>query len=132
MHIGVPLNEAEQRDAVALGVRHPERVRLVRCARVPLPTNVLIRWAAARAGALSTEAAGLCLRYAIFVRATHWRDRLLIAHELAHTAQYERLDGVRRFLRRYLEECLTVGYNAAPMEWEAIEGAARVVPADEL
>ena len=47
-------------------------------------------------------------------------------HELAHTAQYERLGGILPFLREYLFECLTSGYSEAPMEQEANEVAARV------
>jgi len=42
------------------------------------------------------------------------------------TAQYERLGGIEGFLRRYLHECLTVGYNAAPMKREADEVSRRV------
>jgi hypothetical protein len=33
---------------------------------------------------------------------------------------------VRPFLRRYVHECLTVGYSASLLEFEAIEAAARV------
>ena len=51
---------------------------------------------------------------------------MLIVHELAHSAQYERLGGILPFLRRYLFECLTVGYAAAPLEVEAIAVTARV------
>jgi hypothetical protein len=50
----------------------------------------------------------------------------LIAHELVHAAQYERLGGILPFLRQYLVECLTIGYANAPMELEAAEMAARV------
>ena len=49
-----------------------------------------------------------------------------IAHELAHTEQYERLGGIEPFLRQYLSECLTIGYPAAPMEQEAIAAARRL------
>jgi hypothetical protein len=53
-----------------------------------------------------------------------WGDRRLVAHELAHTMQYERLGSVRAFLRQYLVECLTTGYAGAALELEAIEAAA--------
>jgi len=66
------------------------------------------------------------LQYGIFIRLDCWRDRALIAHELVHTAQYERLGGILPFLRQYLFECVTIGYPEAPMEQEAIAVAARV------
>jgi len=45
---------------------------------------------------------------------------------LVHVAQYERSGGILPFLRRYLFECLTVGYSASPLELEAIAVTARV------
>jgi hypothetical protein len=51
---------------------------------------------------------------------------LLIVHELVHVAQYETLGGILPFLRKYLFECLTMGYAASPLELEAIAVAARV------
>ena len=70
------------------------------------------------------ETVGLSARYGIFLRTPYHRDRRLLAHELVHTLQYERLGGIRPFLRRYLHECLTAGYAAADMEGEAIEAAS--------
>ncbi|HEX8372839.1 MAG TPA: hypothetical protein VF585_08675, partial [Chthoniobacterales bacterium] len=64
--------------------------------------------------------AGLALGYGIFVRSDRESDRFLVAHELVHTAQYERCGSCTAFLRQYLHECLIVGYPAAPMEQEAI------------
>jgi hypothetical protein len=61
----------------------------------------------------------LTLRHGIFIRADEWGDRRLVVHELAHTAQYERLGGFGPFLRQYLQECVTVGYPATPLEQEA-------------
>ena len=70
---------------------------------------------------MSVTTEGLTLRYGIFIRADRWGRRLLVAHELVHTAQYERLGGFEAFLRPYLIECLTPpGYPNGPMEREAI------------
>ena len=123
---GVPLSEEETADARALGVREPERVRLLCLASVPMPEDVTLRAAAAAVQFLTPATRGLALRYGIFVRADCWRERGLIAHELAHTAQYEQLGGIEPFLRQYLGECLTIGYPAAPMEQEAIAAAGRL------
>jgi hypothetical protein len=109
-----------------LGVHQAERVRLLCLASVPTPDDLALRTAAAAVQFLTPTTRGLALRYGIFVRRDCWRERGLIAHELAHTAQYERLGGIEPFLRQYLGECLTIGYPAAPMEQEAIAAAGRL------
>jgi hypothetical protein len=123
---GVALSEQGLADARALGVREPERVRLLALACAPAPTDLTLKTAAAAIQFLTPATRGLALRYGIFVRNDCWDERQLIAHELVHTAQYERLGGIRPFLRQYLAECLTVGYPAGPMEQEAIAMVSRL------
>jgi hypothetical protein len=123
---GVPLSEQETADARAIGVRVPERVRLLALGQVPAPRNLTLRTAAAAIRFLTPETRGLAFRYGIFVRGDCWGERALVAHELAHTAQYERLGGIRPFLKQYLLECLTIGYPAAPLEQEAVVAASRL------
>lgn len=121
---GIPLSADSLADAAALGVWHPETVRVLRIARVPLPSNRLTQAVARLTGSLSTEPIGLAAGRGIYVRTGHEGSRSLLAHELVHTAQYERLGGIRPFLRQYLRECLVHGYVGASMEIEAIERAA--------
>ena len=123
---GVPLSEQGLADARSLGVRKPERVRLLALDSVPTPTDLTLKTAVAAIQFLTPATRGLALRYGIFVRSDCWGERRLIAHELVHTAQYERLGGIRPFLRQYLTECLTVGYPAGPMEQEAIATVSRL------
>ena len=123
---GVPLSEQGLADARALGVREPERVRLLALPCVPTPTDLTLKTAVAAIQFLTPATRGLALRYGIFVRSDCWGERRLIAHELVHTAQYERLGGIRPFLRQYLTECLTLGYPAGPMEQEAIAMAGNL------
>ncbi len=123
---GTPLSEQSAADARAIGVAHPHRVRLLRVPHVPLPAGRLIHLAERLAGGPWEHTAGLTARYGIFIREAYWGDRRLIAHELAHTAQYERLGGIAPFLRAYLTQCLTCGYSAAALELEAIAAAAAV------
>lgn len=122
---GVPLLEDEIVDAKGVGVREPERVRLLQVPLIPTPAHPKLRAAAAAIDFLTPATRGLTLQYGIFVRSDCWRDRFLIAHELVHTAQYERLGGIVPFLRKYLFECVTIGYPQAPMEQEAIRVAAQ-------
>ena len=122
---GVALTPLQLADARAVGVSFPKRVRLLRVERVPFP-----HWAgtlAKLAGAEAAQTAGLTARYGIFIRADHWGNRALLLHELAHTAQYERLKGIRPFLRQYLRECLAEGYPLAALELEASAAARRVM-----
>jgi hypothetical protein len=126
---GVPLSEIETADAKAIGVRNPERVRLLRVHFVPVPVHPMLRAAAASINFLSAAPRGLALVYGIFIRADHWRDRALIAHELVHTAQFQRLGGILPFLETYISQCATVGYPKAPLELEAIATSARICSA---
>jgi hypothetical protein len=123
---GVPLDEPQLSDARLMGVAHPEKVRLLRVDHVPLPASRLLRWAANHTKLISPETAGMTLRYGIFIRSDYWQQRRLIAHECVHTAQYERLGSMRQFLRRYLGECLEVGYPSSPLEREAFLKAEQI------
>lgn len=124
--LGEPLSPAEFADAVALGIARPEQVRVLAVERVPLPAIRLLELVARLAGRTPPQTIGLSARYGVFLLREHRHDRRLLAHELTHTLQYERLGGIRPFLRRYLEECLSVGYLNAPMEREARAAAERL------
>ncbi len=121
---GLPLSLTQTTDAKSVGVTHPERVRLLRVARIPIPGHPALRAAATQL--ISPRTAGLTLRYGIFIRSDCWCDRRLVVHELVHTFQYERLGGFQQFLEQYLYECITIGYPAAPMEQEAVTTTARL------
>lgn len=123
---GVPLSKIELADAKAIGVRDPERVRLLRVDAVPVPAHPMLKAAAASINFITAAPRGLALDCGIFVRADHWRDRALIAHELVHTAQYQRLGGILPFLQTYIVQCATIGYQNAPLELEAIATSARI------
>lgn len=123
---GMPLAATQLEDASRVGVIHPERVRLLKVAEIPMPSDPMLRAAAEMTGLLSPLTSGLTLQYGIFIRTEHWAERRLLVHELVHTGQYERLGGVRPFLDRYLRECLTVGYPSGGLEQEAIRVAKAI------
>jgi hypothetical protein len=117
---GVALTASQIADARHIGIAHPERVRLRVVEEIPLPLHPLLREAAEITGLLSPHTAGLTLRYGIFIRSESWGERRLVVHELAHTAQYERLGGFQPFLEQYLYECIIPpGYPFGPLEQEA-------------
>jgi len=121
---GMPLSLTQITDAQKVGVAHPEQVRLLKVACIPVPEHPILRAAATQL--ISPRTAGLTLRYGIFVRSDCWGERKLIVHELVHTFQYEKLGGFKQFLERYLYECINIGYPEAPMEQEAIATATRL------
>ena len=122
---GVPLDSDLIETARRIGVAFPELVRLSFVEQVPRMHPWLLA-VANRVGLCSPLTTGMSLRYGIFVRSDFRGDRRLLIHELAHTRQYERLGGIRPFLRQYLYECLvTPGYPFGRLEQEAIEIEAR-------
>jgi hypothetical protein len=123
---GVSLSKVELADARVIGVCNPERVRLLPVDSIPVPVHPMLRAAAASINFLTVAPRGLALDHGIFIRADYWRDRALIAHELVHAAQFQRLGGILPFLQTYIFQCATVGYPNAPLELEAIETAARI------
>jgi len=123
---GVSLSAGEIADACAIGVKEPDRVRLLRIETIPRPTQPQLRAACVAIDFLTPAKSGLTLGHGIFIRSDCWGDRSLIVYELVHVAQYERFGGILPFLRSYLFECLTVEYSAAPLEQEAIAVTARV------
>lgn len=117
---GVPLTESQLADARQVGVLFPERARLLRVAQIPTPSHPMLAAAVAATGIISPSTGGMTLRYGIYIRTDCWGQRLLVAHELVHTSQYERFGGLEAFLRPCLMEYLTPpGYPHGPIEQEA-------------
>lgn len=124
---GIPLPENSLADARAVGVAHPERIRLLKVKTVPMPLNSLLLAVAKISGLYSPTTAGMALRYGIYIRQDYWGSRHIIAHECVHTAQYERLGGFRPFLKLYIQECIELGYPQSPLELEAVRRSAELV-----
>ena len=114
---GRSLNVAEIPIAEAAGVEKPQEVRLALVKQMPAPSHAALQSAMSRSGFWTQNAAGLTLGPVILIREGHF-SRALLAHELVHVAQFERL-GIEGFLQGYFEQVLGVGYEHAPMELEA-------------
>ena len=127
LQTGVPLDAGEMEIAARLGVREPERVRLLRVPQVPLPNDYLLCAAAQRLGLVSETSLAMTLGYGIFMRDDNWRQRDIIAHELVHVGQFDRLGSLQAYLHQYLTECFMHGYDAAPMEIEAVRRSQEVL-----
>ena len=120
---GIPLSNSQIEDAKRVGVIHPERVKIFEVPQIPIPKHPVLKAVAEATQLITPSTAALTFRYGIFVYSSFSDDRCLIVHELVHTSQYEKLGGFLPFLRKYLMECITIGYPEAPMEQEAVRTA---------
>jgi hypothetical protein len=96
LRAGIPLTPDQIADARLVGVRLPDRVRLLRVAAIPAPDAPVLATAARAVGLVSPFTIGLTVGHRVFVRADQWSSRRLVAHELAHVMQYERAGGSDR------------------------------------
>ncbi len=124
---GEPLDDAGLEIAKMMGVRHPEKIRVLAVDEIRGPGGQVLGRLAERLSLFGRHICGITYRYGILVRKDCLGDRLLIAHECVHTGQYERLGGFKPFLRAYLRECIDPGYPDRPLEREAIEHSRMIV-----
>jgi hypothetical protein len=123
---GVPLSAGQLADARLAGVSRPEHIRLLRVDSVAKFEHALLKPIALVTMPLVAQTAGLTARYGILIRSDCWGDRALLAHEFAHVAQYERLGGIRPFLKAYLQECHKHGCPFGALEQEAAGIAGKI------
>ena len=112
--------------AEQVGISCLEKVRFSVVNMIPRPENVLLEKVCEQKNFLSPDTAGLTLGYGIYIRSDSVNDKRLFIHELVHVLQYERLGGIEGFLKQYLFEILSVGYNSSPLEQEAINRTEEV------
>lgn len=123
---GVSLSASQLEDAKIIPVEYPEKVRLLRVNRVPLPEDKELNHASQALQLITPDTGGLTLGYGIFIRDDCWNYREIIIHELVHTSQYEKLGGIQQFLNQYLTECIQFGYPNGSLEQEAINKAKSI------
>jgi len=119
LRLGRKLSDEEMNWAMQIGIAHPEKVRILNVARIPTPVPHFIEKLLQRRGYPAGNAAGMCMRYGIYAKETYAHRKSLIAHELVHTHQFERLGGLWHFLNLYLKETMILGYANSPLEKEA-------------
>lgn len=122
---GASLNEEETALARLVGVRHPERVRIVRKTQMPLPAIDKLRGVIVKLGFANPATLSITYGYAMFMHPDI--PRFEFVHELFHVRQYEELGGTRNFLARYMAELVTYGHDKSPLEVEARSQAARLL-----
>jgi len=123
---GVALSPQYMAGAKSVGVKYPERVRIYEVPQIPIPKHPILKAAAKATRLISSATIGISLGYGIFIHNNFSKDRYTIVHELVHTMQCEKFGGLYRFLKKYLWECIEIGYAKAPLEQEAIRFAEKI------
>jgi hypothetical protein len=122
---GRMLNPLECDLAQKVGVARPEDIRILSVPQIPQPAHPRVREVAQQVGLLTPDTGGLTAMHAVIVRSDCVNDLRLLAHEFVHVEQYERL-GTEGFLREYIQQLATYGYQNAPFELEAEAKATKV------
>lgn len=115
---GKALSEDDITMARTVGVQHPDNVRVVILEQFPMPSNDLLRVEASKYGFGSEAEGGRTMGYVIMLKQKYANERWILAHELTHVAQQERM-GREAFIRRLIAEHELMGYRRAPLELEA-------------
>ena len=115
---GKALSEENITMAETVGVQHPDRVRVVILEQFPMPANDVLRIEASKYGLGSEAEGGRTMGYVIMLKKKYANERWILAHELTHVAQQERM-GRDVFIRRFIAEHEMMGYRRAPLELEA-------------
>jgi len=121
---GTALSPQYMEDAKSVGVKYPEQVRIYEVPQIPIPKHPILKAAAEATQLISPATIGISLRYGIFIHNNFSEDRYTIVHELVHTMQCEKFGGFYPFLKKYLWECIEIGYPEAPLEQEAVKIAS--------
>lgn len=115
---GIPLNANALALARAVGVTHPDRIRVWTVARIPAPDDPELKRFAIEQNLLGPATHGTTLGYGICVLHGHATPRLL-SHEFRHVYQYEQAGSIDAFLTIYLKQIAEYTYAKAPYEIDA-------------
>lgn len=121
---GRVLTSEEQALARKIGIKDISSVRLIFVNVFPIPKDASLSQLCEQMGFNSSKMAGFTYGHAIYIRNQYSNSREILAHEMTHITQYEKL-GVEGFVERYLLELSVVGYRNAPLELEAYKNGAR-------
>ena len=126
---GKSLSLCQAADAVEVGVKKPDAVRILRVPSLPEPDCPQLRHLAKQVGLDLTRSQGMALGYAVLIRHSALGDRRVLRHELRHVAQFEAAGSLSHFLEEYLAQVVLHGYRDAPFEVDARRHESRFMAA---
>jgi len=106
---GRVLSKAERKQAISLGVRNPDEIRVVILKQFPEPNSQSTHNHFEGARAMGNI---------IMLKPKHKGNSVILCHELVHIAQKDRL-GLKQFLTRLAIEREVLGYSKSLLENEA-------------
>jgi len=117
---GRKLTVSETKYAKSIGVKHPEKVRVMISSDFPVPTNKEVLKGFKELGFDSMLVAGVTYRYGIYIKSS-WlvSKEYVLAHELIHVRQVEKTNNWKKYLRQYLIQAFSYEYFEMPYEHEA-------------
>lgn len=128
LETGIPLSPELRDVANQLGIRHPDRIRILVVDEVPAPSDhpILYRegerrnlWGPGIQGNAQVFGHGIAVTRQVL------DDTGKMAHELMHVAQIERFASLQDFVVEYLRQIAEHGYADAPLEVEAFKQNSR-------
>ena len=118
LHKGRTLTLEEQQMARSIGVASPEKVRVIVLKHFPHPANTTLKLYTRNYGMGASSEAGRTMGNVIMLKAKRQDERELLAYELVHIAQQEKL-GRQAYVRRFITEYELVGRDRSPLELDA-------------
>ena len=115
---GISLTLEQTEIAKQVGVKNPEKVKILKVDKIPFPENEQLSEAATQIGFLSEAMQGLTLGHSIYISNGSYTTQL-ISHELRHVYQYEAFGSIPEFLVEYLKQIVLVGYENSLLEQDA-------------
>lgn len=119
---GRKLTDAEKAYATSIGIKEPQKVRVVMTSDFPVPKNKEVLKGFKELGYDSPLIVGVTYGHGIYIKSSWLYDEnAILAHELMHVRQVEKAKSYRAFLRKYLMQAYRYEYFKMPYEHEAFE-----------
>lgn len=115
---GRSLTEPEIQDAYAVGVKAPEKIRLLSVDQITRPEQPELVKAGTEIGLLEESALGRTVRYGIEIKHGS-ASRRLLRHEFRHVQQFESADSFESFILDYVKSVFNDGYDNSWYEQDA-------------
>lgn len=124
---GKELTDEQLHDAAQVGIKYPEKVRMVTLPNLPSPFDDVVTNGQYNPTAFSLfpQKWSCSLGYGILNKNVEWDNREYVLVSLAHTALCEQLGGSKLYFRQYTNELLTYGFHDSPLEQRAQAAASR-------
>jgi len=123
LKIGNPLDEEGLELAKEIGIKSPEKIRIIYVDEVPFPHDNFALKVVGESmgfigGSIINEAQAF--GYSIYVRKGEVFDKPKLAHEIVHVLQIER-SNFENVTLQYFSDLAKYGYSKAPLEVEAFK-----------